>query len=151
MVAGIIWLSVIFFEGERVSDEFLLKSADSAQIGMNFKGNDIGYYKIFIPEFERKGVFVQILDQNYNVITDGAVETKMSVGYFDYLYDGTYLLKITNLSEQSMEIQVEYGETNASQMIIPGLITLGGGLMLVVSTYIKLRNYRIAQPDENIS
>ena len=151
MVVGIIWLSVIFFEGNRISDEFLLKSADSAQMGMNFQGNDIGYYKIVIPEFEGTGVFVQILDQNYNVITDGTVETKMSVGYFDYLYGGTYLLKITNLSEQPMEIQVEYGETNASQMIIPGLSTLGGGLLLVVSTYIKLRNYRIAQPDENIS
>ena len=151
MMVGIFWLSVIFFDGDRVSDEFLLKYADSAQIEMIFQGKDIGYYKIFLPEFEGTGVFVQILDQNYNIITDGTIETKMSVGYFDYENEGKYFLKITNLSNQPMNSELEFGETNSKQMFVPGLITLIGGLSLVFATYIKLRNYRIAQPDENIS
>lgn len=151
LVAGILWLSVIFFEGDRITDEFILKPGESAQKSMNFQGKDVGYYKIFMPEFEGTGVFVQILDQNYNVITDGIIETKMAVGYFDYTEDGIFSLKITNLSEHQMNIEVEYGETNASQMIIPGIVTLMGGLVLVIVTFFKLKNYKIAQPDENIS
>ena len=151
MVVGIFWLSVIFFEGDRITDEVMIMPANSVQMSMNFDGKDVGYYKIFMPEFEGTGVFVQILDENYNVITDGIVETKMSVGYFDYVEDGMYSLKITNLSENQMKIEIEYGETNSSQMIAPGLITLAGGLILVAATFIKLKNYRMAQPDENIS
>ena len=151
LIAGIVWLSVIFYEGDRISDEFSLKPASSNQVSMNFQGKDVGYYKIFMPEFAGVGVFVQVLDQNYNVISDGIVQTKMSVGYFDYPQNGMYSLKITNLSENQMRIELEYGETNASQMIFPGVITLSGGLILVISTFIRLKNYRIAQPDENIS
>lgn len=151
LVAGILWLSAIFFEGDRITDEFMLKPTDSAQISMNFQGKDVGYYRIFMPDFEGIGVFAQILDQNYNVINDEIIQTKMAVGYFDYAVDGIFFLKITNLSEQQMKIELEYGETNASKMIIPGIVTLTGGLILVVVTFFKLKNYKIAQPDENIS
>ena len=151
LIIGIFWLSAIFFDGDRITDEFLLKPTESVEMSMNFHGKDVGYYKIFMPEFDGTGVFIQILDQSNNVITDGVVETKMSVGYFDYEKDGKYFIKITNLSEEEMILKVEFGETNSRQMVIPGIITLVGGITLVIATFVKLRNYRIAQPDENIS
>ncbi len=150
-VLGMFWLSVVFDEGERISESFSLKSLDSTEIEMNFEGKDIGYYKIFIPEFSGEGVFVQILDQNQNIISDGIVETKMSVGYFDFEEGGTYVAKITNLSNDQMNLEFELGDTNGREMIIPGIVTLAGGLMIVIASYIKLRDYRIEQPDENIS
>jgi flagellar hook assembly protein FlgD len=146
-----LWLSVVFDEGARVSESFSLKSSDSTEIEMNFEGKDIGYYKIFLPEFSGQGVFVQILDQNQNVISDEIVETKMSVGYFDFELGGTYVAKITNLSNNQINLEVEFGDTNGREMIVPGIITLAGGLMIVIGSYIKLRDYRIEQPDENIS
>jgi hypothetical protein len=150
-VLGMFWLSVVFEEGERISESFSLKSSDSTEIEMNFEGKDIGYYKIFIPEFSGERVFVQILDQNQNIISDGIVETKMSVGYFDFEEGGTYVAKITNLSNDQMNLEFELGDTNGREMIIPGIVTLAGGLMIVIASYIKLRDYRIEQPDENIS
>jgi len=150
-ILGMIWLSVIFDEGNRISESFSLKSSDSTEIEMNFEGKDIGYYKIFMPEFSGEGVSVQILDQNQNVISDEIVETKMSVGYFDFEVGGTYVAKITNLSNDKINLEVEFGDTNGREMIIPGIVTLAGGLMIVISLYIKLRDYRIEQPDENIS
>jgi hypothetical protein len=104
-----------------------------------------------MPEFSGEEVFVQILDQNQNVISDGIVETKMSVGYFDFEGGGTYVAKITNLSNNQINLEVEFGDTNGREMIMPGIVTLAGGLMIVISLYIKLRDYRIEQPDENIS
>ena len=150
-ILGMIWLSVVFDEGNRISESFSLKSSDSTEIEMNFEGKDIGYYKIFVPEFSGEGVFVQILDQNQNVISDEIVETKMSVGYFDFEVGGMYVVKITNLSNDQINLEVEFGDTNGREMIMPGIVTLAGGLMIVISLYIKLRDYRIEQPDENIS
>jgi len=150
-ILGMLWLSVVFNEGDRVSESFSLKSSDSTEIEMNFEGKDIGYYKIFLPEFSGQGVFVQILDQNQNVISDEIVETKMSVGYFDFELGGTYVAKITNLSNHQINLEVEFGDTNGREMIVPGIITLAGGLMIIIGSYIKLRDYRIEQPDENIS
>jgi hypothetical protein len=146
-----IWLSFVFYEGDRTLENFSLKSSDSAEIQMYFEGKDIGYYKIFMPEFSGEGVFVQILDQNDNVISDGIVETKMSVGYFDFEQDGIFTAKITNLSNDQMNLEVELGDTNGREMIVPGIVTLSGGLIIVITLYIKLRDYRIEQPDENIS
>ncbi len=94
---------------------------------------------------------MQILDKNHNVISDGIVETKMAVGYFDFKQEGAYVAKITNLSDDQMNLEVEFGDTNGREMIMPGIVTLAGGLMIVISLYFKLRDYRIEQPDENIS
>ena len=145
-----IWLTIVFDERERISENFSLKSSESAEIGMYFEGNDIGYYKIFMPEFSGKGVFTQIIDQNHNVISDRIVETKMSVGYFDF-EGGENFVKITNLSDETMILEVEFGDTNSGEMIIPGIITLAGGLIIIIALYFKLRDYRMEQPDENIS
>ena len=131
--------------------QFGFQPPASAEIEMDFKGKDIGYYKIFMPEFSGKGVFIQILDENNNVIKDGIVETKMSVGYFDFEQSGTYSIKLANLSEKQMVVELEFGDTNGREMVIPGIVTFAGGLMVVISLYFKLRDYRIAQPDENIS
>ena len=132
-------------------ENFSLQSSESAEMQMYFEGKDIAFYKIFIPEFSGDGVFVQVMDQNHNIISDGVVATKMSVGYFDFEKSGEYTIKITNLSKQQMNLEVEFGDTNGREMVIPGIITLAGGLMIVVALYIKLRDYRIEQPDENIS
>ena len=149
-VLGMVWLSVMFNEGDRISENFSLKSSDSAEIELYFEGKDIGYYKIFMPEFAGEGVFVQILDPQNNVISDGKIETKMAVGYFDF-EGGAYVAKITNLSNDQMNLEVEFGDTNGREMIIPGIVLVSGGLILVIALYFKLRDYRIEQPDENIS
>jgi len=146
-----IWLSVVFDEGDKISESFSLKSSSSAEVEMNFEGKDLGYYKIYLPEFSGEDVFVQILDQNRNVISDEIVETKMSVGYFNFEVGGTYVAKITNLSNDQINLEVEFGDTNGREMIMPGIVTLAGGLMIIMASYIKLRDYRIEQPDENIS
>jgi hypothetical protein len=149
-VIGMVWLGVVYNEGDKISENFSLKPSSSAEIEMKFAGQDIGYYRIFMPEFSGTGVFIQILDDNYNVVSDGVVETKMAVAYFDF-EGGNYFAKITNLSDEQMNLEVEFGDTNGRDMVVPGIVTLVGGLMVVIVLYFKLRDYRMAQPDENIS
>jgi len=94
---------------------------------------------------------VQILDPNENIITDKKIETKMSVNYFEITENGQYLLKITNISENPIKLEVELGDSNSSKMIYPGVILVAGIMLMIISGYRRLRNYSIAQPDEKIS
>jgi hypothetical protein len=149
-VIGMIWISLVFLQGNRISEEIVLKSANSYDIDMNFNGKGIGYYKVFMPEFAKDQVFIQILDNNLNIISEENVQTKMSVGYFDFEKSGTYTVKITNPSENQINLQVELGDAESETMIPPGIVILAGAVMIIVSAYIKLKNYRIEQPEENI-
>ncbi|MFB5629052.1 MAG: hypothetical protein ACE5RR_03875, partial [Nitrosarchaeum sp.] len=87
-IIGIIWVSFVFLQGDRISEETVLKSSNSYDIESNFEGVGIGYYKIFMPEFVGEQVFVQILDKNLNTISEQSIQTKMSVGYFDFEKSG---------------------------------------------------------------
>ncbi|MCA9813389.1 MAG: hypothetical protein KC483_11115 [Nitrosarchaeum sp.] len=146
-----IWISLVFYEGHKISDEFLLEETSSYNITSELQGKDIGYYKIFVDEFAGEKIFVQILDANSNVIEEQAVQTKMSVGYFEIKKSGPYHAKITNLTENPVNLEVELGETRTQDMIPAGSILLASSIMMIIAAYVKMKNYKIAQPDENIS
>ncbi len=148
-IVGIIWASIIFSETQKTFQEFTLDTNHSREIGLEFAGLGIGYYKIFIPEFSGDGVFVQILDPKNNVISEKMIETKMSVNYFDF-NQGKHTVKISNLSNEKISLEIEFGNTDSENMTYPAITVLGGIVILLGSVYIKMKNYKIAQPDENI-
>ena len=150
-VIGMVWISLVFLQGDRISEEIVLKSTNSHDIELNFNGKGIGYYKVFMPEFTGNQVFVQILDRNQNIISEEIIQTKMSVGYFNFEKSGIYTAKITNPSENQINLQVDLGDANSENMISSGVMILIGAVMIIVSSYMKLKNYNIEQPDENIS
>jgi len=150
-IIGIIWISFIFVETEKTYDTILLKQSDSFELNSEFEGADIGFYRVYMPEFAGEEVFVQILDTKDNVIQEEQVQTKMSVGYFDFNEDGTHTVKVTNISKNQINLQVEFGNTNSQQMIPAGVLILVGAITIIVISYLKIKNYKIEQPDENIS
>ena len=97
-----IWISFIFDETEKMHDSSLLKQSNSLKLESEFIGTDIGFYKLYMPEFTGEELFIQILDTNNNVIQEQKVQTKMSVGYFDFDTDGSYAIKITNISKMQL-------------------------------------------------
>ncbi len=150
-IVGIIWISFIFAETEKIQDTILLKQSNSFELNSEFIGVDIGFYRIYMPEFSGEEVFVQILDTKDNVIQEQKIHTKMSVGYFNFNEDGTYTIKVTNISKNQINLQVEFGNTNSQQMIPAGVLILIGSVTMIVMAYLKIKNYKIEQPDENIS
>ena len=151
VIIGMIWVSVIFNETEKNHEESLLKKSNSIESKLEFSGIGIGYYKIYMPEFINEDVFVQILDKNLNVIKEQIVNTKFSVAYFDFEKDGVYTIKISNISENQINLQVEFGDTHSQKMVTPGIMILLGSLIMMLVSYLKIKNYNIEQPDENIS
>ena len=53
---------MIFVEGDKISEEFILESQHSHKIQLDFEGDGIGYYKIFMPEFLKYKVLDDISD-----------------------------------------------------------------------------------------
>ena len=153
IIIGMIWVSVIFNETEKNHEDVVLKKANSIESKLELTGkNEIGYYKIYMPEFDKeKKVFVQILDTNLNVIKEQKINTKFLVSYFDFDKDGTYTIKVSNISENSVNLQIEFGDTHSQKMITPGIMILLGSLIMMLISYLKIKNYNIEQPDENIS
>ncbi len=149
-IIGIIWISFIFVETEKTHDTILLKQSDSFELKLEFIGVDIGFYKVYMPEFTGEEVFVQILDAKDNVIREEQIQTKMSVGYFDFNEDGTHTIKLTNISKNQINLQVEFGNTESLEMTPAGILILAGSVTMMVMSYLKIKNYKIEQPDENI-
>jgi hypothetical protein len=151
VIIGMVWVSVIFNETEKNHEDTLLKKSSSIESKLEFTGADIGYYKIYMPEFNNENVFVQILDKNLNVIQEQKVNTKFSVAYFDFSKNGVYTIKVSNISENSINVQIEFGDTHSQKMVAPGIMILVGSLIMMLISYLKIKNYNIEQPDENIS
>jgi hypothetical protein len=146
-----VWTAFIFDETEKSYDSILLKQSNSFEVKSEFSGVDIGYYKLYMPEFAGEEIFVQILDTKENVIAEQIVQTKLSVGYFDFNKNGEYTLKITNIAKNQIDVQIEFGNTNSQKMLPSGVMVLVGALVMMVMSYIKIKNYKIEQPEENIS
>ena len=150
IIMGASGTGIIFSEADRTSELMSLKQTESDQISMFFEENDIGYFTITNPEFQGQGVYFRIVDENFDTISKGIAETKMSIRYFDVKESGIYSIVLTNLAQEKMNYEIEIGSTNALIISIPAGVMFVGGLLLLFSSYMKLRNYRIAQPDENI-
>ena len=150
IIIGASGTGIIFSEAERTLELMSLKQTESDQISMFFEENDIGYFTIIIPEFQGQGVYFRIVDENYDTISKGIAETKMSIRYFDVKESGIYNIVLTNLAQEKMNYEVEIGSTNSIMISMPAGVMFVGGLLLLFSSYIKLKNYNIEQPDENI-
>ena len=150
IIIGASGIGIIFSESDKSYQFMTLKQTESSEISLYFDAEDIGYYKIMIPEFEGQGVFYRIVDEDYDTVSKGISETKMSIRYFDVKESGMYTMILTNISQEKMSYEIEIGSTDASRIMIPAGIMFVGGLLLLFTSFMKLKNYRTEQPDENI-
>ena len=150
IVIGASGAGIVFSEADRSFQIMSLKQTESDEISMYFEIDDIGYHKISISKYDGEGVFYRIVDDDYNTVDKGIAETKMSIRYFDVKETGVYTIILTSLAQENMNYEVELGSTNALIISIPAGVMFVGGLLLLFTSYMKLKNYRIAQPDEKI-
>ena len=150
IIIGASGTGIIFSESDKLYKFMTLKQTESNEISLYFDAEDIGYYKITMPEFEGQGVFYRIVDDNYYTVSKGISETKMSIRYFDVKESGMHTIILTSLSQEKMYYEIEIGNTDSNKIIIPAGIMFVGGLLLLFTSFMKLKNYRTEQPDENI-
>jgi len=149
-IIGVVLVGYGFYEGEKISQTFLLDTEQTKSLDLRLQDSGIGFYKISVPDLG-DSVFIQIVDSQHNVLADKKIETKTAVNYFDFENSDVYTIKVTNLSDHQISVQIEFGDTNLSQIRYPGIVLYVGVILLMISGYRRLKNYKIAQPDENIS
>jgi len=149
-ILGVILSAYTFSENQKISQSLTLDTSQTKTLDVDLIGEDIGFYKISLPSLG-DSVFVQIQNSKESVITDKKIETKSAVNYFDFRDSDVYTIKVTNLSENSLIVDVEFGQVNVSEMKYSGVIVLVGIILMIFSSYNYLKNHKIAQPEENIS
>ena len=145
------WLWIVFSGSEKISYSADLDVKETTTRSLDFTKKGYGFYTILIPNYAKHIVFVQILDPHGNVIDSKKIETKMSVNYFEFRYDGKYTMRVTNTSEKSVEIVIGFGDTKISELIVPMLLAFLGVGFIAFSGYRRMSSQSTAQPDENIS
>ena len=150
-IVGIVWISLVFAEAEKVHVAHTVKQSGSVEAGMEFSGEGIGFYRVHMPEFSGDELFIQIRDPDGNVIQEQMVQTRMSVGYFEFGQNGRYSTILTNVSDGLVAVEAEIGETNSQEMMPAGILILAGSVAMMVMAYVRISSYNTAQPDENIS
>ena len=141
---------IVFSESEKLEQFMTVTQTESDEISLYFEAGDIGYHKVTILEFDGQGFFYRIDDGNYDTISKGLIQTKMSIRYFDVKESGIHTIILTSLSQEKMDYEIEIGSTDSNKIMIPAGIMFVGGLLLLFTSFMKLKNYRIEQPDENI-
>ena len=146
-----IWIMIVFSGGEKISYTTDLESKETTSLELDLNKNGIGFYILTIPNYSKNILFVQISDSNGNVIADKKIATKMAVNYFKFSHSGRYNMEITNISEGSVKIQADFGDTKAGELLIPLFISFSGAGFIIFSGYKKLSSQSTAQPEENTS
>jgi hypothetical protein len=151
IIIGSIWVALAFSTAEKTSQDMNIDTKESSSIDLDLNNKGLGYYKITIPNYSKETILVKVLDPQENTMDLKRIGTKMSVNYFEFSYTGKYTLEITNLSENSIQIEVELGNTKSTDFTFPSFIALIGACLIVWSGYKRLRNYSTAHPEENKS
>lgn len=151
MIIGSIWVTVVFSTTEKISQDLSINSKESVNLNVDLKNKGLGFYKIIIPDYSKETILVKVLDPQGEVMDLKRIETKMSVNYFEFSYTGKYSLEITNISENTIQINAEFGNTKSEEFTFPSLMALLGACLIVWSGYKRLQNYSTAHPEENKS
>ena len=133
MIIGSIWVALVFSATEKTSQDLNMDAKESASIDLDLKDKGLGFYKITIPNYSKETILVKVLDPQGNTIDLKRIGTKMSVNYFEFSYTGKYTLEITNISENTIQIMAEFGNTRAAEFTFPALIALIGACLIVWS------------------
>ena len=141
-ITGILVAAYLFTDTQKINQDIVLDTSQIISLEKNFQimhnQQDIGFFKVYTPQFQNNIIFVQILDISQNVIADKKIQTKMAINYFDIDKTGLYTIKVTNLSQEPIYIEIEFGQTNSNQLIYPGIIIIVGVVTMIGSAYKKL-------------
>lgn len=146
IIIGSIWIGMVFSYAVKDLENFSLDKLDSANIPLVLYGNGIGFYEISSNQYNNS-ILVKVLDSNGNYLNMKTITNKETVNYFVFQHTGKFTLELTNLSANSVQLTVEFGDTKYQEFLIPSLMILVGACLLMFTGYTKLRNYMTAQPE----
>lgn len=143
---GSVWTGIVFSYAIKNSESVSMNKMDSVSISLLLHESGIGFYKIDSNQYNNS-ILVKIFNSHGNYINMKTITNKETVNYFFFEHTGKYTLELTNLSANPVQLQIEFGDTNYQEFVIPCSMVLVGVCLLVLAGYIRLQSYITAQPE----
>lgn len=137
----------IFLDGPRGSDELELGSSETGSIKVFLYGT--GYRQVHMPWFDGQALLVRVADSSGNLISDGIVQTRLAVDYFEASEAGQYTVIVTNVSQKPVVVEVVVGGADTTRLVWPGGAAAAGVSLFAMWGCLRAVRYITAQPDEN--
>ena len=143
---GVLWMSLIFSEGIQESELISINPQKSQKFSISLTGEGIAFYEVNIKNYKQSPLFVQVLEPKGNIIAEQKIHTILSENYFKFNENGIYVIRVTNISEQTLEFTIKYGDTKVEELLIPEIITFIGSSILIYAIFRRMKLYSMAQP-----
>lgn len=139
----------VFLDGPHGGGELELGPSETGSVEVFARGT--GYRQVHMPEFDGQAVLVRVADPSGNLISDGVVQTRMTVDYFEAAEAGPHSIIVTNVSQKPVAVEIAGGGADAARLAWPGGAAAGGVALLAAWGCLRAVRYITAQPDENSS
>lgn len=146
VLIGSSWVGIVFSSSTKDLKNFDIDKMDSDSISVDLQGSGIGFYTISSNQYNNS-ILTKILDTNGNFVEMKTITNKETVNYFTFDHTGEYILELTNLSTNPVQLTVEFGDTKYQEFGIPLSMILVGACLLVLAGYLRLKSYITAHPE----
>ncbi len=147
---GLIVSGYIFEISSKETKNITLGISDSGSVSIKLEGKGLGFYFITSNNYQNN-ILVKVLDSSGNLLDIKKITNKATINYFHFEHSDQVTLELSNLSDIPVQVSMTIGDTKFDKVILPILLMILGTSFLIFSGYRKLKNYIIAQPDENSS
>lgn len=147
LAAGAAGCAHVFLDGPRGGGELELGPSETGSVEAFLYGT--GYRQVHMPWFDGQALLVRVADSSGNLISDGIVQTRMAVDYFEAGEAGRYTVIVTNVSQKPVAVEVAVGGADAARLAWPGGAAAAGVSLFAMWGCLRAVRYITAQPDEN--
>lgn len=147
LVAGSAWCAHVFMDGHHGGGELELGPSETGAVEVFLDGT--GYRQVHMPGFAGQALLVRVADPSGNLISDGIVQTRMAVDYFEAGEAGPHSVIVTNVSDEPASVELAVGSADAARLAWPGAAAAAGAALMAAWGCLRAARYITAQPDEN--
>ena len=147
LAAGSAGCAQVFLDGPHADGALELGPSETGALEVRADG--LGYRQVHMPGFAGQALLVRVADPGGNLISDGIVQTRMAVDYFEAAEAGPHSVIVTNVSDGPVRVELSAGSIDRERMAWPAGAVAGGAAMAAAWAFLRAVRYMTAQPEEN--
>lgn len=147
LAAGSAGCAQVFLDGPHGAAAMELGPSETGSLEISADG--LGYRQVHMPGFAGQALLVRVADPDGNLISDGIVQTRMAVDYFEAREAGAHSVIVTNVSDEAVGVELAAGSMDRDRMAWPAGAAGAGAALLAAWGCLRAVRYMTAQPEEN--
>lgn len=147
LAAGSAGCAQVFLDGPHA--QYAAELGPSETGSLDVPADGLGYRQVHMPGFAGQALLVRVADPDGNLISDGIVQTRMAVDYFEATEAGAHSVIVTNISGEPVGVELAAGSMDPDRMAPPAGAAVAGAAALAAWGCLRAVRYMTAQPEEN--